>query len=62
MHGDAINKEIGKNGFGCRSTIYSKNFSKTLGELDFEVKQKFSHRNKALNLAKKSFRCDFIGI
>ena len=28
-------------------------FDKTLGELDFEVKQEFSHRNRALKLAKK---------
>lgn len=53
MHGDAINKEIGKNGFGYDPLFIPKNFSKTLGELDFEVKQKFSHRSKALNLAKK---------
>lgn len=53
MHGDAINKEIGKNGFGYDPLFIPKNFSKTLGELDFEVKQKFSHRSKALDLAKK---------
>lgn len=53
MHGDAINKELGKNGFGYDPLFIPKNFSKTLGELDFEVKQKFSHRSKALNLAKK---------
>ncbi|MDX4040139.1 non-canonical purine NTP pyrophosphatase [Aliarcobacter skirrowii] len=53
MHGDAINKEVGTNGFGYDSLFIPKNFSKTLGELDFEVKQKFSHRSKALDLAKK---------
>ncbi|MDX4060070.1 non-canonical purine NTP pyrophosphatase [Aliarcobacter skirrowii] len=53
MHGDAINKELGKNGFGYDPLFIPKNFSKTLGELDFEVKQKFSHRSKALDLAKK---------
>ncbi len=53
MHGDAINKELGKNGFGYDPLFIPKNFSKTLGELDFEVKQNFSHRSKALNLAKK---------
>jgi len=53
MHGDAINKEVGTNGFGYDPLFIPKNFSKTLGELDFEVKQKFSHRSKALDLAKK---------
>ncbi|RXJ77156.1 non-canonical purine NTP pyrophosphatase [Aliarcobacter skirrowii] len=53
MHGDAINKEVGTNGFGYDPLFVPKNFSKTLGELDFEVKQKFSHRSKALDLAKK---------
>ncbi|KAB0609890.1 non-canonical purine NTP pyrophosphatase, partial [Campylobacter hyointestinalis] len=40
-------------GFGYDPLFIPKNFSKTLGELDFEVKQKFSHRSKALDLAKK---------
>lgn len=53
MNGVATNKEMGKNGFGYDPLFIPKNFSKTLGELDFEVKQKFSHRSKALNLAKK---------
>ncbi|MDX4069356.1 non-canonical purine NTP pyrophosphatase [Aliarcobacter skirrowii] len=53
MHGVAINKEVGTNGFGYDSLFIPKNFSKTLGELDFEVKQNFSHRSKALDLAKK---------
>lgn len=53
MHGVAINKEMGSNGFGYDPLFIPKNFSKTLGELDFEVKQKFSHRSKALDLAKK---------
>ncbi|WP_066406949.1 non-canonical purine NTP pyrophosphatase [Aliarcobacter skirrowii] len=53
MHGVAINKEVGTNGFGYDPLFIPKNFSKTLGELDFEVKQKFSHRSKALDLAKK---------
>ncbi len=53
MHGDATNKEMGSNGFGYDPLFIPKNFSKTLGELDFEVKQKFSHRSKALDLAKK---------
>lgn len=53
MHGVAINKEIGGNGFGYDPLFIPKGFSKTLGELDFEIKQEFSHRNRALKLAKK---------
>ena len=53
MHGVSTNKEMGKNGFGYDSLFIPINFSKTLGELDFEVKQNFSHRSKALDLAKK---------
>jgi XTP/dITP diphosphohydrolase len=53
MYGDVINKELGTNGFGYDPMFIPKGFSKTLGELDFEVKQEFSHRNRALKLAKK---------
>ena len=53
MHGMAINKELGTNGFGYDPLFIPDGFSKTLGELDFEVKQEFSHRNRALKLAKK---------
>ena len=53
MHGVAINKELGENGFGYDPLFIPKGFTKTLGELDFEVKQEFSHRSRALNLAKK---------
>lgn len=53
MHGMAINKELGTNGFGYDPLFIPNGFDKTLGELDFEVKQEFSHRNRALKLAKK---------
>lgn len=53
MHGMAINKELGTNGFGYDPLFIPDGFDKTLGELDFEVKQEFSHRNRALKLAKK---------
>ena len=53
MHGIAINKESGTNGFGYDPLFIPNGFSKTLGELDFEVKQEFSHRNRALKLVKK---------
>jgi XTP/dITP diphosphohydrolase len=53
MHGMATNKEIGTNGFGYDPLFIPNGFNKTLGELDLEVKKEFSHRSKALNLAKK---------
>ncbi|OCL83964.1 non-canonical purine NTP pyrophosphatase [Arcobacter porcinus] len=53
MYGMAINQEKGTNGFGYDPLFIPKGFDKTLGELDFEVKQEFSHRNRALKLAMK---------
>lgn len=53
MHGFAIDKEMGTNGFGYDPLFIPLGFDKTLGELDYEVKKDFSHRSKALNLAKK---------
>lgn len=53
MHGMATNKEIGTNGFGYDPLFIPNGFNKTLGELNLEVKKEFSHRSKALNLAKK---------
>lgn len=53
MYGEVLNKEFGENGFGYDPLFIPKGFSKTLGELEFEVKQEFSHRNNALKLAKK---------
>ena len=53
MHGEVIPKEIGEGGFGYDPLFIPKGYEKTLGELPHEVKKKFSHRSKALNLAKK---------
>lgn len=53
MHGNVINKEIGEGGFGYDPMFIPKGFDKTLGELGYEAKKEFSHRTKALNLAKK---------
>ncbi len=53
MHGKVIDKQIGDGGFGYDPMFIPKGFDKTLGELDYEVKKSFSHRTKALNLAKK---------
>ncbi len=53
MHGVVINEEIGKEGFGYDPIFIPDGFDKTLGELPHEVKKEFSHRSKALKLAKK---------
>ena len=53
MHGNVIPKEIGDKGFGYDPMFIPKGFDKTLGELPHEVKKEFSHRSKALKLAKK---------
>ena len=53
MHGNVINKELGEGGFGYDPMFIADGFDKTLGELGYEAKKEFSHRTKALNLAKK---------
>ncbi len=53
MHGMVTNKEVGSAGFGYDPLFVPKGFDKTLGELPLEVKKEFSHRAKALKLAKK---------
>jgi XTP/dITP diphosphohydrolase len=53
MHGDVINKKIGAQGFGYDPMFIPIGYDKTLGELPHEVKKEFSHRSKALILAKK---------
>ena len=53
MHVDVINKELGEGGFGYDPMFIPNGFDKTLGELGYEAKKEFSHRTKALNLAKK---------
>ena len=53
MHGEVINKEVGTQGFGYDPMFIPKGFDKTLGELPYEIKNRFSHRSKALKLAKK---------
>jgi XTP/dITP diphosphohydrolase len=52
MRGDVIDEARGDKGFGYDPMFIPKGYTKTLGELDEEIKQTFSHRSKALELAK----------
>jgi len=52
MHGDVIDEARGEGGFGYDPMFIPDGFDKTLGELDKDIKQSFSHRTKALRLAK----------
>ena len=51
MFGEVIDTPKGNKGFGYDPIFIPNGFNKTLGELDNEIKQKLSHRSKALQLA-----------
>jgi XTP/dITP diphosphohydrolase len=53
MYGDVINKDIGNEGFGYDGMFIPEKYDKTLGELNKDIKKSFSHRSKALLLAKR---------
>ncbi len=53
MHGVVINKAVGDKGFGYDPMFIPSGYDKTLGELSDEIKKIFSHRSRALVLAKK---------
>ncbi len=52
MHGSVVDTPRGDGGFGYDPLFIPEGFDRTLGELDPEIKQKLSHRSKALSLAK----------
>ncbi|MCH9814685.1 MAG: non-canonical purine NTP pyrophosphatase [Epsilonproteobacteria bacterium] len=52
MHGEVIAEASGEGGFGYDPMFIPEGYSETLGDLDKEIKQTFSHRTKALRLAK----------
>ena len=53
MYGDVIDEARGDKGFGYDPMFIPKGYNKTLGELEESIKQKISHRVKALDLAQK---------
>ncbi len=52
MWGEVIDEARGDRGFGYDPMFIPEGFSRTLGELDEEIKRRISHRAKALRLAK----------
>ena len=52
MHGRVIDAPRGDGGFGYDPMFIPQGYERTLGELDPEIKQRISHRSKALALAK----------
>jgi XTP/dITP diphosphohydrolase len=52
LHGKVINQAKGTNGFGYDPIFIPTDLSLTLGELENSKKEQYSHRIKALNLAK----------
>jgi XTP/dITP diphosphohydrolase len=56
MHGSVIDEARGEKGFGYDPMFIPNGYDKTLGELDGGVKEKISHRSKALKLAKEILR------
>lgn len=52
MHGKVITCPKGENGFGYDPLFIPDNYSKTVGELNSNIKSQISHRGKALKLAK----------
>jgi XTP/dITP diphosphohydrolase len=53
MHGNVVNKEQGKGGFGYDPLFIPNGYENTLGLLDNSIKKELSHRSKALSLAMK---------
>ena len=51
MHGEATSSPRGNKGFGYDRMFIPCGYTQSLGELDESVKQSFSHRAKALELA-----------
>ena len=53
LRGIITTREQGKNGFGYDPIFLVPQYNKTLAELDFDTKNKSSHRYKAINKSKK---------
>lgn len=56
IEGMIADKERGKNGFGYDPLLYVPEYDMTTGEMEPELKNKISHRGKALELMKEKLK------
>ena len=56
IEGLIADRERGKNGFGYDPLLYVPEYDMTTGEMEVELKNKISHRGKALELMKAKLR------
>jgi len=59
MHGEVIDEAIGDKGFGYDPMFIPYGYELTLGEIDESIKNSFSHRSKALELARILIKANF---
>ena len=52
-HGSIYHKALGENGFGYDPVFWIPQYAKTVAQLDDEVKNKISHRAKAVGILKE---------
>jgi len=53
LHGKIISEERGMNGFGYDPIFIPDGYNQTISEMDFEEKNKISHRAQSFNLLKE---------
>lgn len=56
IEGLIADRERGKNGFGYDPLLYVPEYDMTTGEMEVELKNKISHRGKALELMKEKLK------
>ena len=56
IEGIIANEERGNNGFGYDPLLYVPEYDMTTGEMEPELKNKISHRGKALELMKEKLK------
>lgn len=56
IEGLIADRERGENGFGYDPLLYVPEYDMTTGEMEVELKNKISHRGKALELMKEKLK------